>query len=257
MSSSERVLRGHGVTARSGSVARGPATSPVAASIPARAVLRGTGGQQGGIPRRPTSETGDFGTADRHPAARRPEPESPATLDLRRLHAIAERRGFAAGEARAERRLDAAIAAVGALAARLEADAPAERAVLARWVTDVSLSIARRILGDAVRSDPTTLVGAIERTLSATTASPEVRILVHPSAVALVRAGWEAAHGAAYLGKRWTFEADPTLPPAGCLVRYQHGLVDVGIDAQLDAVAAALDTVIDGGDLARSAEVPQ
>jgi len=147
--------------------------------------------------------------------------------------------------ARAERELAESVMAAGAFAARLEQDAPAERAVLARWVTELSLGIARRILGDAIQADATVLLSVIERAISAADASPDIRILVPPRAVARIREAWEAAHGPAHLGKRWSFAGDPTLPPTGCLVRYQHGLVDAGIDAQLDAIYAALTAAIE------------
>ena len=173
---------------------------------------------------------------------------SPEAADLRRLYEAAEERGFNDGLARGEAELGEAIAAARALLDRLEADAPTQRAVLGGWVTAMSLGIARRIIGDAVRADETVLLGIVERAIASADASPDVRILVHPRAVARLREAWEAAHGPAYLGKRWTFGGDPTLPPTGCLVRYQHGLVDAGIDAQLEAVGAALDAALEDGE---------
>ena len=170
---------------------------------------------------------------------------SPQAADLRQRLDAAEERGYSDGLARGEAELQEVIAAAGALLVRAEADAPTQRAILGRWVTDLSVGIARRILGDAIRTDETTLLGIAERAISAADASPDVRILVHPRVVARLREAWEAAHGPAYLGKRWTFGGDPTLPPTGCLIRYQHGLVDAGIEAQLEAVSAALTAAID------------
>lgn len=251
MPSSERVLGSHGVSVRGGSVAGAAASSAGSPPdvAPAGAVLRGTR-RQGGLASRPIPPPARAGHGGHHV----PEPPPPETVDLRRRHDLAEERGYRAGQARAERELAAAIAAARALAARLGADAPAERAVVARWVTDLSLAIARRILGDAVRINATALVTIVERAISAADASPDVRILVHPRVVARLRETWEAVHGPAYLGKRWTFGADPTLPPTGCLVRYQHGLVDAGIDAQLAAVDAALRVAIDDAEAADAAE---
>jgi type III secretion protein L len=150
--------------------------------------------------------------------------------------------------ARAERDLTKVVVAAGAIAAQLEADAPTHRKTLAAWVAELSLAIAHRILGDAVAADPALLVTAVERAISAVESSPDVRILLHPNAVDRVRDAWEAAHGVGYLGKRWTFGADPAMPVTGCLVRYQHGLVEAGIDAQLEGISSALRMAIGGDD---------
>jgi type III secretion protein L len=176
------------------------------------------------------------------------EAPPPIGEELRRLHDIAETRGYREGLARAERELTGAIVAVGAWAAQFEAEAPTQKAALAGWVTELSLAVARRILGDAIQTDPSLLVTAVERAIGAADASPDVRILLHPTAVSRVREEWEAIHGVGYLGKRWTFGPDRSLPLTGCLVRYQHGLVDASIDAQLEAIAAALRTAIGGDD---------
>lgn len=218
------------------------------------AVLRNSR-RQGGMANRPVFGVG-VGPNGGRIESQAGEPPSAESIELRRLHDAAEQRGYDAGLARAEQELGDAVGAAGAVAARLAADAPSERAVLARWVTDLSLAIARRILGDAIRSDATVLLSVVERAVSAADASPDVRVLVHPRAVAPVREAWEAAHGSAYLGKRWTFGADPTLPPTGCLVRYQHGLVDAGIDTQLAAVDAALKAAIEAAERAADPEAP-
>ena len=256
MLSSERVLGGRGVSAGGPPVrdhAASSAGSSPAATPATGAVLRGSR-RQGGAAGRPGATVGLRRGPNGHTMPHVPEPASPEAADLRRLHGLAEERGFSAGRARAERDLAEAVAAAGALAARLEADAPSERAVLARWVTDLSLAIARRILGDAIRSDAAALLSVVERAILAADASPDVRILVHPRAVVRVREAWEATHGPVYLGKRWTFGGDPTLPPTGCLVRYQHGVVDAGIDAELDAVDAALKAAIEADERADVAE---
>jgi len=74
--------------------------------------------------------------------------------------------------------------------------------------------------------------------------SPTARVILHPAAVEPVRSAWEAAHGSTHLGKRWTFEADPSFPPGACLLRFDHGFVDAGVDAQLEEIQRALDAAI-------------
>lgn len=164
-----------------------------------------------------------------------------AAADLRAVHELAERRGHAAGSTRA--RLDVAdlVAAAGELAAQLEAELPRDGSTLANLVATLALTVAGRILEAEVADDPARLVAVLERAIATVNGSPEVRVLLHPAAVRPIREAWEATHGTAWLGKTWHFEADRSLPPGGCLLRYHHGFVDAGIEAQLRAVGDALD----------------
>jgi hypothetical protein len=59
-----------------------------------------------------------------------------------------------------------------------------------------------------------------------------------------VAQAWEVLHGRAYLGKKWFFEGDPTLPVGGCTLRYEHGFVEAGLEAQLEEIGIALDRAI-------------
>ena len=103
----------------------------------------------------------------------------------------------------------------------------------ANLVATLALTVAGRILEAEVADDPTCLVAVLEQAIATVNGSPEVRVLLHPAAVRPIREAWEATHGTAWLGKTWHFEADRSLPPGGCLLRYQHGFVDAGIEAQL------------------------
>jgi hypothetical protein len=173
---------------------------------------------------------------------------SPALLqvDLQDLRQRIEDRGYAAGRARAEAELGAAIEATGAMAARIEALAPRESTTVAHALVALSTAIAGRILGAELHLDSTVLVRALEAAVASINGSPEARVLLHPDQLEPVRLAWEAAHGNAFLGKRWTFEADASLPPAGCVLRYEHGFVAAGLDAQLELITAALEEAIPG-----------
>ncbi len=248
MLSSERILYG-------ASAGRGAHAGPRPVALPAESspheegvVLRGARPRPGSPDRHAVANHEGHPAAGRAMFGQGAESARAADEQLHRLHKAAEARGYRAGVARAERELSEAVAGAGALAAQLEAAAPAERTAVARWVTDLSLAIARRILGDAISVDPARMVGAVERAISVAAGSPDVRVLLHPASVAPVRDAWEAAHGPGYLGKRWTFGPDPSVPPGGCLIRYQHGLVDAGLETQLDAIAEAVFAAIGGGD---------
>ncbi len=169
---------------------------------------------------------------------------APAPDQLARVVAAAEARGYAQGQARAAEELRAQLAAAAELAAQLDASAPQEVSVVARLVIDLSLAVARHVLDRQVNAEPAVLVGVIERALRGINGSPEVRVFLHPDTLEPVRAAWEASHGDAYLGKRWTFTADPRLPLGGCTIRQEHGFVEAGTDVQLEEIRQALERAV-------------
>jgi flagellar biosynthesis/type III secretory pathway protein FliH len=169
-----------------------------------------------------------------------------AGVDLRQAHRIAEDRGYAAGHARATAELRGAVAAAAALAERLDELAPDRTAAVAAAISAISLAVARRVIGAELRIEPTLLTNALETALATINGSPEAHVFLHPATVGPVREAWEAIHGPGYRGKRWTFEGDPSLSVGGCTLRYDHGFVDAGIDAQLDEIGRALETTLPG-----------
>ena len=175
-------------------------------------------------------------------------------VDLRDLRQRIEDRGYAAGRARAETELAAAIEAAGAMAARIEAMAPRESTAVAHALVALSTAIAGRVVGAELHLDPTLLSRALESAVVAINGSPEARVMLHPDQLATVRLAWETTHGTAFLGKSWTFEADPSLPPGGCVLRYEHGFVVAGLEAQVELLATALEEAIPGLRQARAAD---
>ena len=159
------------------------------------------------------------------------------------------------GRARAEAELGAAIEAAGAMAARIEAMAPRESSAVAQSLATLSTAIARRVVGAELHLDPTILVRTLESAVAAINGSPEARTLLHPDQLEPVREAWEAAHGNAYLGKRWTFEADASLPLGGCVLRYDHGVVAAGLEAQIEEISSALEDALPRLRQARLAEL--
>lgn len=214
--------------------------SPATAHPPA--VLRGR--------RPPRSVAARDGTADGQPAAGQPEPpDAPVALgqpivDLRRAVEVARARGHERGLAEGRAELADAVEAAGALARELEALVPREAMAVAHSIVELGLAVARRIVGATLERDPSILVGAVEQAAAKMDAGAEARVHVHSAVVDVVRAAWEERHGTAYLGKRWAFEADPSLPPGGCIVRFEHGFVDAGLDAQLEELGIALDAAV-------------
>ena len=167
------------------------------------------------------------GAADRSPGSvgRRP----PRRGDQRRSSAGGRGARLRDRVGRAPRaELRAAVEAAGALADRLEAIAPERTSEIAHAIAELALSVAKRIIQHEVRIEPSLLCGALEAAVSTINGSPEAHVLLNPAAVEPVAQAWEALHGRAYLGKKWIFEGDPTLPIGGCTLRYEHGFVEAG-----------------------------
>ena len=164
--------------------------------------------------------------------------------DIRRVERAAEERGYEAGRMRAEAELRAAVEGASALAERLQTIAPERTSEIAHSIAELALSVAKRIIQHEVRIEPSLLCSALEAAVSTINGSPEAHVLLNPAAVEPVQQAWEALHGRAYLGKQWFFEGDPTLPVGGCTLRYEHGFVEAGLEAQLEEIGIALDRAI-------------
>lgn len=172
--------------------------------------------------------------------------EATVQAELRRLERAAEERGYEAGRRRAEAELAGAIDSAATLGARLEAIAPERTSQVAHAIAELALSVARRIVQHEVAIEPGLLCTSLEAAIGTINGSPEVRVMLNPASVDPVRVAWESQHGRAYLGKRWVFEGDANLPPGGCTVRFEHGFVDAGLEAQLEEIGIALDRAIPG-----------
>ena len=143
-----------------------------------------------------------------------------------------------------EAELRAAVDGASALAQTLQEIAPERTSEIAHSVAELALSVAKRIIQHEVRIEPSLLCAALEAAVSTINGSPEAHVLLSPAAVEPVAQAWEALHGCAYLGKKWFFEGDPTLPAGGCTLRYEHGFVEAGLEAQLEEIGIALDRAI-------------
>jgi flagellar biosynthesis/type III secretory pathway protein FliH len=169
-----------------------------------------------------------------------------AAEEILRIQREAEQRGYEMGRARAEAELRAAVDAASALVDRIQTVAPERTSEIAHSIAELALSVAKRIIQHEVRVDPSILCASLEAAVSTINGSPEAHVLLNPSAVEPVAEAWEALHGRAYLGKKWIFEGDPTLPVGGCTLRYEHGFVEAGLESQLEEIGIALDRAIPG-----------
>lgn len=213
---------------------------PSAPQVAPSSVLRGQvragscGGARGGVPSSPGSPQAIALSADQVALAE----------EIRLIERAAEDRGYETGRNRAEAELRASVEGASALAERLHAFAPERTSEIAHSIAELALSVAKRIIGHEVRLEPSLLCAALEAAVSTINGSPEAHVLLNPAAVEPVAQAWEALHGRAYLGKKWFFEGDPTLPAGGCTLRYEHGFVEAGLEAQLEEIGIALDRAI-------------
>jgi flagellar assembly protein FliH len=164
--------------------------------------------------------------------------------ELARLQREAEERGYREGRNRAEAELRAAVESASALAGKLQEIAPERTSEIAHSIAELALSVAKRIIQHEVRIEPSLLCTSLEAAVSTINGSPEAHVLLNPAAVEPVAQAWEALHGRHYLGKKWFFEGDPTLPVGGCTLRYEHGFVEAGLESQLEEIGIALDRAI-------------
>ena len=217
-----------------------PPFLPSAPQVALSSVLRGRtrasshGGDRGGTPSGPGSPQVVALSADQAALAE----------EIRLIERAAEDRGYETGRNRAEAELRASVEGASALAERLHAIAPERTSEVAHSIAELALSVAKRIIGHEVRLEPSLLCAALEAAVSTINGSPEAHVLLNPAAVEPVAQAWEALHGRAYLGKKWCFEGDPTLPAGGCTLRYEHGFVEAGLEAQLEEIGIALDRAI-------------
>jgi len=241
-SSSWRLIHDDGTAAAS---RQESATAPAAATTRSNTVFRGQG--------KTSTHASSHRMAPANQAGSSAAGAVPGTVDqvvvaeeVERIEREAEQRGYEMGRARAEAELRAAVDGAAALAEKLEAVAPERTSEIAHSIAELALSVAKRIIQHEVRIDPSLLCASLEAAVSTINGSPEAHVLLNPRAVEAVAESWEARHGRAYLGKKWVFEGDPTLPVGGCTLRYDHGFVEAGLEAQLEEVGIALDRAIPG-----------
>jgi flagellar assembly protein FliH len=239
-SSSWRLIHDDGTLTR-----HGQSAADTAAIVPrpdSGTVLRGASRANSRAAGHAATGQAPMGAAQ-SPAAAAVEPTL-TTEDVARIEREAEQRGYESGRARAEAELRGAVESASALADKLDAVAPERTSEIAHSIAELALSVAKRIIQHEVRIDPSLLCASLEAAVSTINGSPEAHVLLNPASVEPVAEAWEALHGRAYLGKKWFFEGDPTLPVGGCTLRYEHGFVEAGLESQLEEIGIALDRAI-------------
>lgn len=135
--------------------------------------------------------------------------------------------GKAQGDADASRLISEAAVKVDRYLGGLEAE-----------VTGLALEVVRRILGEF---DVGALVAkAARQAVTEIRRARYLKIRVHPASVDRVREELDAVLRKSDLGMMVEIDADDALAPAACILSTDIAVIDASIDAQLDAIAAAI-----------------
>jgi len=145
-------------------------------------------------------------------------------------YAQGERAGAEAAATRAEamlRRLAQTLGELGTLRAEMMHKTE-------RQLVQLSLAIASRVIRREVSLDRELLVAMARVALDRLGDSASATIRLHPDDFKAAHADQQSADQAVRI------VADPTVRPGGCLVQSDFGLIDIGVDAQLTELSAAL-----------------
>lgn len=147
------------------------------------------------------------------------------------------REGFEAGRREAFNEHAASVARLDELLAGLAGDLARLDAELARDVVELGLTIARKIIGDAVRVREDVVLHAVEDALRQVgRVHGELQLVVNPEDAALVRAHLQDVAGS----RVWSLKEDATLARGGCRLEAAGSEIDATIAQRWQRITAAL-----------------
>jgi flagellar biosynthesis/type III secretory pathway protein FliH len=94
----------------------------------------------------------------------------------------------------------------------------------------LATAIARKIVGEELRTSPEAIVAIVREALAAARGE-RIVIRVHPSAAALVRKS---------VGQEVQVTASESVAPGGCVIESEFGIVDGQLETQLRVIERAL-----------------
>lgn len=103
-------------------------------------------------------------------------------------------------------------------------------------IVKLALAIAERVVGHAFRHDPSMVAAWVKEGIAALSHEDSVRCVVSPHIGDIL----QASNCFAGLESQPDLVVDPRFDDAHCEIRGKYGRVDAGLEARLDAVAAAL-----------------
>ncbi len=109
-------------------------------------------------------------------------------------------------------------------------------------IVELSIDVARAVIGDALALDPRAVRATVERALGRASTMNIVRIRVHPDDVSQVVAF--LAESGASASASWDVTPDGAIGVAGCVIDVEGGEIDARLDVQFDIVAGALRSLV-------------
>ncbi|MCA9794540.1 MAG: hypothetical protein KC910_22185 [Candidatus Eremiobacteraeota bacterium] len=123
----------------------------------------------------------------------------------------------------------------------------ARRAIVATVEPELarlSIKIAERVLGEAIKVDPDVILGIVRQALGGIKDREEVSIRVNPQDVQIVRDNREIFERMIEGLKSFEVVADPTIDPGGCSIETNLGNIDARLHTQLDAIRQGMEETI-------------
>jgi flagellar assembly protein FliH len=172
---------------------------------------------------------------------KQPQPGSPATFseqDLAERCAQTERSGYERGRQDAVNAAKKALEdAIGRQRARVDEALRQFEVEKQRYfqqveaeVIQLSLAIARKVLGQEAAVDPLLLAGTVRAALDRLGGTSKVTLTVHPASLSEWRKALTERR------QHLEFAEDDSLPPEGCMLRSQLGTTEISLQQQLKEV---------------------
>lgn len=167
--------------------------------------------------------------------------EAEAEAGRIRAEALAEREALRAGAVEAGRQ--EGIGQAAAALAGIAAERDRRLAGLSREVAGLALEVARRVLGRELAGDPAAVVDLAAQALAAARERREVILRVSPADAPALRASAGRLGALLQRAPGLELREDPSLAPGGVVVETEGGTIDARVEAQLAALARALEDV--------------
>ncbi|MEO1266883.1 MAG: FliH/SctL family protein [Myxococcota bacterium] len=140
----------------------------------------------------------------------------------------ARREGYAAGLLEANEALVQARAEYDALMRRSEGD-----------MVSLALELTRTIVGRSLELDPEIMVQLVARTLELARGRRNIEVHVHPQDIPPLGAHVDTLKEVASSQAVFILE-DPNVPPGGCRIETEAGIIEADLETQLDVLAQHL-----------------
>jgi flagellar assembly protein FliH len=168
--------------------------------------------------------------------------EARAEAEQIRQNALEE--GYAQGRAEALEALQPALAALGAAAEQVHAEALDAAAELERRAVELGLALAHKVLAGALAVEPERVLDAVQGALRGIVERERIIVLVNPDDLEIVRGAIEELKASLGGIDHCVVESERRVARGGCIVRTPVGDIDARVETKLErageVVAAAL-----------------